>query len=334
MIELAAIFFKKIVYLNLNMSLSVLAAIVITKVFRIRKPGVLFAVWSLAVVRFLYDFAFQYQRSLVDTLPLPQHGILTIGIYMKERIVKILFTTLTLNGTVFSSGDLISSHIGRNMTVFLGALMILAGAVLLGVKVSKQVRFGKMLAESAYEAGILGYEGIMVSDMIQTPMVWGILKPKVIIPTSLLCICSDEELKAVINHEKAHIRRMDHVIFPVLSAIRAFFVTVPVLGYAIGKMEEYTEMICDKKAAAEIKSGSSLARALVKIAEFQVDAGFTGSKVPSAVPGFVSNRKIVERRIDSIFRMDKPFKPGFVSVLSAILLAVISFLFIFGSNTF
>jgi beta-lactamase regulating signal transducer with metallopeptidase domain len=292
----------------------------------------------MAILRFVYDFCFLSQRSVIDAAPLPQHGILTIGINLKEKALKVIHTTLTLNNITFSSGDIASSLLGSKLTMLIGGIMLLTGTVMLFVRILKFRSYYREMADSLSDAKIPGFQGIRISDRIKTPMVFGIIKPVIVLPTSLMCSCTADELNAVISHEKAHIRRLDHILFPMLSAMKSFFVFVPMLGIAIRKLEESAEQICDKKAAQTINSKSAVASALLKIAEFQVESGLFRTRALSAgsAPGFISERKTVEKRLASLFQKEKPGKGigRYVGILLAAAFYVISFLFIFGNNTF
>jgi beta-lactamase regulating signal transducer with metallopeptidase domain len=209
---------------------------------------------------------------------------------------------------------------------------------MLFVRILKFRSYYREMADSLSDAKIPGFQGIRISDRIKTPMVFGIIKPVIVLPTSLMCSCTADELNAVISHEKAHIRRLDHILFPMLSAMKSFFVFVPMLGIAIRKLEESAEQICDKKAAQTINSKSAVASALLKIAEFQVESGLFRTRALSAgsAPGFISERKTVEKRLASLFQKEKPGKGigRYVGILLAAAFYVIRFLFIFGNNTF
>lgn len=53
-------------------------------------------------------------------------------------------------------------------------------------------------------------ENIYICDRIQTPFIFGVLRPRIYLPSSL----KEVQIKNVVAHEKAHIRRLDYLWKP------------------------------------------------------------------------------------------------------------------------
>ena len=51
---------------------------------------------------------------------------------------------------------------------------------------------------------------VYISDRVASPMVVGLTKPKIIIPTSITDQLQQDQLKAIVLHENAHIKRKDN----------------------------------------------------------------------------------------------------------------------------
>ncbi len=86
-------------------------------------------------------------------------------------------------------------------------------------------------------------ENVYISDVISTPFVLGIIRPKIYLPQGL----TEQQQNYVITHEKVHIKRGDHII-----KLFAFFITCihwfnPLVWLSFFLMEKDMEMSCDEK---------------------------------------------------------------------------------------
>lgn len=95
--------------------------------------------------------------------------------------------------------------------------------------------------------------GVYESNVIKTPFVYGILKPRIYLPASL----SIEEREYILEHEKVHIRRCDHIIKMLASGVLCMHWFNPFVWISYKMMTKDMEMSCDeqviKKMGDEIK---------------------------------------------------------------------------------
>ncbi|MGL5066294.1 MAG: M56 family metallopeptidase [Sarcina sp.] len=85
-------------------------------------------------------------------------------------------------------------------------------------------------------------ENIYTSDIIKTPFVLGILKPKIYIPTTL----KPYEEDYIIEHEKTHIKRYDHIVQLVFFIITCIHWFNPLIWISYNLMTKDMEMSCDE----------------------------------------------------------------------------------------
>ena len=78
-----------------------------------------------------------------------------------------------------------------------------------GVPVVRDPRLSAMLAECAARFGMSGKLVVLETDMVSGPAVVGFWKPRLLFPPGLASRLSDEELRFVLLHECAHLRRRD-----------------------------------------------------------------------------------------------------------------------------
>ncbi len=106
---------------------------------------------------------------------------------------------------------------------------------------------------------------IRVSQEIEVPMVFGIVKPIVLIPTSLVCGMPPAQLEAILAHELAHIKRQDFTLNLCQSFLEMIFFYHPAFWWINESVREAREQATDDLA---IKTGANsweLAHALAYI---------------------------------------------------------------------
>jgi len=108
-------------------------------------------------------------------------------------------------------------------------------------------------------------DNIFVSDRITTPAVYGIFRPKIIVPERY----KQQDLQYILAHESAHIHRKDNLwrIIAVISSSVHWF--NPLIWLFLKKFFEATELACDEKVLADCGKDEqkSYALALVDFAE-------------------------------------------------------------------
>ena len=90
------------------------------------------------------------------------------------------------------------------------------------------------------------------------------LRPRVVLSSGVLALLSDEELRAVLAHESAHVdQRHDLVVLPFL-ALRDTFPALPGVRIAVDEVALLVEMLADDRALRR-HPPQALARALYKV---------------------------------------------------------------------
>jgi beta-lactamase regulating signal transducer with metallopeptidase domain len=104
---------------------------------------------------------------------------------------------------------------------------------------------------------------------VETPAVIGWLRPAVLLPVFALTGLSEEQFKAVIAHELAHIRRHDWLVnlFQVLVESLLFY--HPAMWWLNRRIRIERELCCDEIAVALTGSRLEYARALTQMAEWK-----------------------------------------------------------------
>ena len=106
-------------------------------------------------------------------------------------------------------------------------------------------------------------DNVMLCGGIETPFVFGLLKPKIYIPEGT----AESSLEYIIAHENVHIRRKDYIIKPLAFAVLAVYWFNPLFWVCCRLMESDMERSCDEAAlsGADISTRKAYANALLDI---------------------------------------------------------------------
>lgn len=136
------------------------------------------------------------------------------------------------------------------------------------------------------------HENIYLSDKIQSPAVYGIIKPKILLPSSY----EQKEVRYILKHEATHIRRADN-----LWRILAFLIVAvhwfnPLAWIFLKLFLADVELACDETAIAKYseEERKSYAGSLLDCAESKslFASAFGGAKIRTRIEHILSYRKI------------------------------------------
>lgn len=113
--------------------------------------------------------------------------------------------------------------------------------------------------------GVSRRVGLLVSTRVQTPMVVGWLSPVVILPMSALSMLSPEQVRLVLVHELAHIRRFDHIVNILQVLIETVLFYHPVVWWMSHQARMEREHCCDDAAVFWAGNAVEFTRALAEL---------------------------------------------------------------------
>jgi beta-lactamase regulating signal transducer with metallopeptidase domain/thiol-disulfide isomerase/thioredoxin len=119
------------------------------------------------------------------------------------------------------------------------------------------------------------------TKLLDIPVVIGWLRPVILIPGSLLTGIAPEQLKAILLHELAHVRRYDNLVNLLQTAVETLGFFHPAVWWISHQIRRERENCCDDLAAKALGNRISFARALARIAELRLET----SRLASAANG-------------------------------------------------
>jgi beta-lactamase regulating signal transducer with metallopeptidase domain len=152
------------------------------------------------------------------------------------------------------------------------------------------------------------------------PALVGFVRPKVWLPLHVLGDLADDELRLIVLHELAHVRRRDVLVNWLATAVAVLHWPNPAAWLVIWRMRTERELACDELVlrVGQDPGGRAYARTIVKLVEALSAAaaggrpgGDLGGRVPAAVAavpggavGILEGKAQIQRRLQMIARFD------------------------------
>jgi beta-lactamase regulating signal transducer with metallopeptidase domain len=111
---------------------------------------------------------------------------------------------------------------------------------------------------------------ICQSSLVQVPTAIGFFKPVILLPEWVLREVSADELRVILLHELAHLRRWDDWTNLVQKLVRTVFFFHPAVWWIEKRISLEREMACDDAVLAQTENPRAYAECLVSLAEKSV----------------------------------------------------------------
>ena len=259
----------------------VLSMLLVKKLFGRRGSASFhFGIWFLLILRLLIPFSVASPASALNLLTplysLEQSGGVLNSQWTPEIPTRAVIppkpadtqlSQATRKG-VSPEGrtNTTSSHIPFESTLaviwLVGALMNLFYVLtanlhfIIKLKKSKPATDARLLEIDRESRAILCISSdfpILLTDLVPSPALYGVLRPKLLIPEHLAEQLSDEELKYVILHELAHWKRKDIPALLLITVVRALYWFHPLVWYALYRMRQDCEISCDGLVLSRVR---------------------------------------------------------------------------------
>ena len=232
----------------LNMGIAagwLILAVVLLRFFLKKAPKwISCLLWALAAVRLLCPFSPESALSLV-----PSRETVPMDIALAEA-PAIHSGIPVLNAAVNPAvREVFAPEIGDSANPLQVLLPILAGVWLLGVAAMlgyALVSYGRL--RRTVTAAVPLEEGVLACDEVQSPFILGVIRPMIYVPSGM----SGRTLDCVLTHERAHLRRRDHLWKPLGFLLLAVYWFHPLcwLGYVL--LCRDIELACDEKVIRDM----------------------------------------------------------------------------------
>ena len=179
----------------------------------------------------------------------------------------------------------------------------------------------KLVETCKKDLGINAGIDVSIQSWLTTPALCASLKPKLLLPKSMLDKMGRQQIEFGIRHELTHYRRKDHLTHLLLVFLRCVYWFNPIVWLAARQIKTDMETACDASVTSSLgnKDRTRYIRTMIDLSG-DMDAQYILGM------GLGNERRSMEKRVKGIF-MKKKTKPSvrMVAILLACVMAMVCF---------
>ncbi len=287
--------------------------------------------WLLVVVRMIMPWLPQSTVSVLNLIPdsakWRARTILSTEVGGKEfDMYPIAIKPMDANvsaGLVLRVADMLA-------LVWLAGSLVLAGYVFVSnfrlwriiksVRPLTEQRILDLLEDCKRQAGVETILGIIVTDKVKSPALFGFVRPRLLLPEGIIETHSISELRHIFLHELSHLKRCDILLGWVTTLLLVIHWFNPLVWYAFYRMRQDRELACDASALSTMGVGESekYGMTIVRLLE-----KFSQARSLPIIAAVSEDKSNLKKRIAMISQFKR--EPYLLSVLAVTLIILLSF---------
>lgn len=248
--------FINIFQMSIYASYLILAVLLVRFLLRKAPKSMRSFLWLLVGIRLLVPFSVESVFSLIPNTQIADAVIDTTVPPEPDTLSNIPSTKPSVSQSVNTILPANSKHTDKAQTaVLLCAKIWLAGmALMLGYMVISWLHLkGRVKMSVPTDAALDGgstkiSQKIYQSDAIESPFLFGIIKPRIYIPNRV----DSDALFYVVMHEMTHLKRKDHLVKPAGFVLLSVYWFNPLVWAAYIMLCRDIELICDEKVVRQL----------------------------------------------------------------------------------
>lgn len=179
----------------------------------------------------------------------------------------------------------------------------------------------ELLEDCKMQMGIQTIVGVVVTDKVKGPALFGFVRPRLLLPEGLIEDLGLDDLYYVFIHELCHLKRRDVYLGWLISLLQILHWFNPLMWFAFHRMRLDREFACDALAVSTINAEETpvYGRTILNLLERFSQVSY----VPS-IAGILEDSSQIERRIKMIAKSKKtsPMQRAAAVLIFAVLAGV------------
>ncbi|MGN1432773.1 MAG: M56 family metallopeptidase [Ruminococcus sp.] len=224
------IVFTRIFNMSVASSMLIIAVIFLRLILKNAPKWIRCVLWLLVALRLVIPFSFESPFSLIPNAQAINSSTQSSTSYVSSLVNTDSFQTM--------QNAVSSSENEAGIITILSFLWIAGFGIMLIYMLFSYLNLHFKLRES-----ILVKDNIFICDRISSPFVFGVLKPRIYLPSDL----SEEEKSYVIAHEQAHIKHYDNLLKPLGYLILSIHFFNPLCWISFKLFTNDIELACDER---------------------------------------------------------------------------------------
>ncbi len=251
--------FLKIFNMSITASWIALAVILLRLPLKKAPKWVMGVLWAFVALRLIFPISLESVLSLIPSAQtLPQDftyspaPVINSGIPMVNSAINpVLFESLAPEPGASVNPTQVLSFVASVIWIIGMAgmlLYMLISYIVLKLKVRESVAVTKQYGSGTDDT-------VRICDRIPSPFILGVIFPRIYLPSNL----GEEDMRYVMEHEKTHIKRGDHLWKPLGFLLLSVYWFNPILWAAYVLMCRDIELACDEKVIRSLGEDSKKA---------------------------------------------------------------------------
>ncbi|MDP4086235.1 MAG: M56 family metallopeptidase [Bacillota bacterium] len=266
--------FKEVLLLSLMGSILALGILLIKAIFGQKLSARLhYYIWFMLVLRLILPIGIQSHISLLNFIPNEQKKT-DINFIAEQYVPNIISNSdiktgntaskedskalaePSIKGTIFNYDTAVVLWI---IGVSSALLFILCVNILMMAKLKKCSRCERedlidILEAEKSRLKVNSKVKIIYNNFSKSPAVYGVIRPKILIPEELMDKLTPEELRFILSHELTHIRNKDLAVNTLLMFVKAIYWFNPLIWYSLNQIKQDCELACDAAVLNTLKT--------------------------------------------------------------------------------
>lgn len=322
-----------------------LLALLIYGINRLWKTGPAcfkYALWCLLLAKLLVPVSFSLPVGAVNLLP----DAVPTGQALAPREDEPRMISIAKPSSDQPSTNSARVNIQWTRDGILGLIWLAGFTSLLATTFIRYRRLSRLLLRSANPApewvlakqqtlaAMIGMRRpipVLFSESVDTPLVIGIMKSRIILPGGLFTDLDDKEQDGLILHELIHIKRLDHfvIVLEWLACAAHFF--NPVAWWSIRRLRAERERACDDWVVSVLAGGAcDYGNGLLKVVHYQRHCA--PGQAMSAALTLSERGSEISRRIRRILKPVRKHQMTRLTLSSLLVLVLVSCFVLPGRN--
>ncbi len=139
--------------------------------------------------------------------------------------------------------------------------------------------------------------GLILTDRVSSPCIFGVVRPRVLLPLGALESLSEKQLRFVFLHELAHLKRWDNLLGWLMLLAQVLHWFNPLVWFAMLRMRTDRELACDHRVLSLLSEQEAHAYGATIM---DLSTGWSRLGTLPSMAGIVENRSLLKRRIEMI----------------------------------
>lgn len=235
--------FLNIVNMSISASFIVLVVLLLRFILKKVPKWITVALWGIVAIRLVCPFFIESELSLIPETEWIEPPQALVSPITPDTIVidAVLGENVTVEHPQEEPNITVKKSVAASSTI---SLIWLAG--IFGLLIYTIISYARLNRKIG--TAVLCNDNVYQSESVVSPFVLGIIKPKIYLPFNI----NEKDMGYVVAHEKAHIRRGDHLWKPLGFLLLTIHWFNPILWLGYILLCRDIELACDEKVIKEL----------------------------------------------------------------------------------